>query len=60
MQPQSYLISYVAYYDFLLVVLGHLCEQHNNPADFFLDVISANESSVEECKYMTCMNLNIW
>ncbi|XP_065906231.1 broad substrate specificity ATP-binding cassette transporter ABCG2-like isoform X2 [Dysidea avara] len=26
--------------------LGYVCEQHNNPADFFLDVISMNESSV--------------
>ena len=25
-----------------------MCEQHNNPADFFLDVISANESSVSD------------
>ncbi|XP_065903793.1 broad substrate specificity ATP-binding cassette transporter ABCG2-like [Dysidea avara] len=27
-------------------MLCYVCEQHNNPADFFLDVISMNESSV--------------
>ena len=32
----------------LLVFLGHVCEQHNNPADFFLDVISANEGSAND------------
>lgn len=25
--------------------LGYVCEQHDNPADFFLDVICANERS---------------
>ena len=34
------------------VVVGYVCEQHNNPADFFLDVISMNESSVTSGKYI--------
>jgi len=25
---------------------GHHCEEHNNPADFFLDVISGDSSSL--------------
>jgi len=33
------------------VAVGHECEQHNNPADFFLDVISVNESSVANGKF---------
>ena len=28
--------------------LGYVCEQHNNPADFFLNMITANENSVKE------------
>ena len=34
------------------VLIGHVCERHNNPADFFLDVISENESSVTEGMYV--------
>ena len=41
-----YLLMYIVY-----TFLGHICERHNNPADFFLDVISANESSVTEGTY---------
>jgi len=33
------------------VAVGHECEQHNNPADFFLDVINANQSLVAESKF---------
>ena len=40
-----YLLTNVTYND-VIVFLGHVCEKHNNPADFFLDVIYANESSV--------------
>ena len=47
-----YLLTNVTYND-VVVFLGHVCEKHNNPADFFLDVICANESSVVEgtCNY---------
>ena len=27
------------------IFTGYLCEQHNNPADFFLDVIIENEET---------------
>ena len=40
------ILLYIVYT--VIMFLGHICEQHNNPADFFLDVISANESSVTE------------
>ena len=33
-------------------ITGYVCEQHNNPADFFLDVICMNESSVSSGKYI--------
>ena len=29
-------------------LIGFVCEKHNNPADFFLDVISTNERSVND------------
>ena len=41
-----YLLMYTVY--IVIMFLGHICERHNNPADFFLDVISANESLVTE------------
>lgn len=28
--------------------LGHICEEHNNPADFFLDVIQDDERAVNK------------
>jgi len=34
------------------VGVGYECEQHNNPADFFLDVIIMNENSVNSGEYM--------
>jgi len=33
-------------------IVGYVCEQHNNPADFFLDVICKNESLVTSGKYI--------
>ena len=30
------------------MLLGHVCEQHDNPADFFLDMIITNEKSVND------------
>ena len=40
---------YVVRYYFMIVVYnihsGYQCEQHNNPADFFLDVIIENEEA---------------
>ena len=29
-------------------LIGFVCEKHDNPADFFLDVISTNERSVND------------
>lgn len=34
-------------------VLGYECEQHDNPADFFLDVVFYNETEVT--KGMLCI-----
>ena len=33
--------------------LGYVYEQHNNPADFFLNMITANENSVKNGKLVT-------
>ena len=30
---------------FISISAGYQCEQHNNPADFFLDVIIENEEA---------------
>jgi len=30
---------------FISISIGYQCEQHNNPADFFLDVIIENEEA---------------
>ena len=29
-------------------LIGFVCEKHDNPADFFLDIISTNERSVND------------
>jgi len=30
------------------VFVGYNCEEHNNPADFFLDVMSGNSSTLQD------------
>lgn len=34
----------------LCLVLGFICEPHNNPADFFLDVINGDYSALSQEK----------
>ena len=31
---------------FLFLFIGYVCEAHNNPADFFLDVINGDSTAV--------------
>ncbi len=29
----------------ILLIIGYKCEEHNNPADFFLDIIDCKEQA---------------
>ena len=41
----AYLSLSVVLFIIFVIPTGYQCEQHNNPADFFLDVIIENEES---------------
>lgn len=50
----------VAYFVILCLTKGYVCEEYNNPPDFFLDIINGDSTAVKTLDAMGMFGYSSW